>query len=147
MDMNSLLESLYSNDVATPDLEKTAESALIDGLKGPEAPVENPFMEMSTADLIKMAQELEAPVAVEESTPEATAEVEVSEEDEAEKIASEQELEKVAFDMLGGQIMAHSMIHEFGLIKEAMAQGLCRVCKEQAMDVEGSSVCSVCLNG
>lgn len=130
--MNSLLESLYSNDASVPDLEKTAEAALIEGLKGPEAPVANPFMDMSTADLIKMAQELEASVETE---------------DGAEKIASEDELEKVAFDMLGGQIMAHSMIHEFGLIKEAMAQGLCRVCKETAMDVEGSSVCSACLNG
>ena len=99
--MNSLLESLYSSDTATPDLEKTAEAALIQGLRGPEAPVENPFMDMSTADLIKMAQDIESPV---------TEDVSV-EQEEAEKVASEEELEKVAFDMLGGQIMAHSMIH------------------------------------
>ena len=43
--------------------------------------------------------------------------------------------------------MAHAMIHEFGLIKEAMLNGKCRVCKEHDMDIPGSSICSECVQG
>ena len=123
MDMNSLLESLYDQETSSGSHEKTAEAAFSSGLKDSE---ENPFMSMSTKELMKLASDLEA---------EAPAEVEDTSED----------LEKTAFDMLGGQIMAHSMVHEFGLMKEAMAAGICRVCKEHPMDVEGSSICSECL--
>ena len=55
---------------------------------------------------------------------------------------NEEELNKTAAAMFGGQLMAHSVVHELGLIKEAVANGICRVCKTVAMDVPGSSVCS-----
>tara|TARA_Y100000034_G_C6764361_1_gene340676 strand:+ start:175 stop:561 length:387 start_codon:yes stop_codon:yes gene_type:complete len=124
MDMNSLLESLYEEKTSGEGHEKTAESAMFSGLAS--STQENPFMDLSTEDLIKMAQEIE------------NAEVDLPQEEDG-------DLEKTAFDMLGGQIMAHAMVHEFGLMKEAMATGYCRVCKENAMDLEGSSICAECL--
>tara|TARA_Y100000034_G_C6739513_1_gene328072 strand:- start:49 stop:450 length:402 start_codon:yes stop_codon:yes gene_type:complete len=130
MDMNTLLEALYETDPSSASLEKTAEAALLAGLQPEQASAENPFLNLPTEDLIKLASELDAPVAEEA----------VIEED-----AVDPELEKVAFDMLGGQIMAHAMVHEFGLMKVAMSQGVCRVCKEQSMNIEGSTICSVCL--
>ena len=123
MDMNSLLESIYKNDIETNRLEKTAESKMLDDLRQAEQ-VDNPYMEYSTDELIKMAQELQA-----EETFE----------------SQDEDLEKVAFDMLGGQVMAHALVHELGIMKLAMANGLCRVCKENHMDVEGSTICSECL--
>jgi len=127
--MNTLLEALYETDPSSASLEKTAEAALLAGLQPEQASAENPFLNLPTEDLIKLASELDA--------PEAEA---VIEEDSVDP-----ELEKVAFDMLGGQIMAHAMVHEFGLMKVAMSQGVCRVCKEQSMNIEGSTICSVCL--
>lgn len=124
MDMNSLLESLYENNT-TGTHEKTAEAAMFSGLST-EQPQENPFMDLSLEELTKMAQDLK------------------EEEEEVEEV--NEDLEKTAFDMLGGQIMAHAMVHEFGLMKEAMATGYCRVCKENAMDTEGTSICSACLS-
>lgn len=137
MDMNTLLESLYEKDPATISLEKTAEATMLDGLRTDTQTQDNPFMDLSTDELIRLAQELDSG----ETTKVASEEVATEVDEGAE------ELEKVAFDMLGGQIMAHSMVHEFGLMKEAMAQGICRVCKTNAMDVEGSSVCTTCLEG
>jgi hypothetical protein len=49
--------------------------------------------------------------------------------------------------MLGGQVMAHAMVHEMSLIKEAMQKGLCRVCKTNQMDLVGSSICRACAQG
>ena len=129
MNMNTLLESLYAQDPAVSSLEKTAEATMFETLRESDQVEENPFMNLSTDELIKLAKDLEA--------EESVAPVEEGTE----------ELEKIAFDMLGGQIMAHSMIHEFGLMKEAMAQGICRVCKTNHFDIEGSSICSVCLSG
>ena len=136
MDMNTLLESLYQKDSAASSLEKTAEQAMLDGLRESNQVEENPFMDLSMDDLIKVAQELG-----------------VDTDDELIKEASEEsaeetpeELEKIAFDMVGGQTMAHAMVHEFGLMKTAMINGLCRVCKENAMDIEGSTVCGACLS-
>lgn len=124
MDMNSLLESLYENNTAG-SIEKTAEDAMFSGLSTEQAQ-ENPFMDLSLEELTKMAHDLKEDA----ESPE-----EVNE-----------DLEKTAFDMLGGQIMAHAMVHEFGLMKEAMATGYCRVCKENAMDLEGTSICTDCLS-
>jgi hypothetical protein len=124
MDMNSLLESLYENNTAG-SIEKTAEDAMFSGLSTGQQQ-ENPFMDLSLEELTKMAHDLKEDA----ESPE-----EVNE-----------DLEKTAFDMLGGQIMAHAMVHEFGLMKEAMATGYCRVCKENAMDLEGTSICTDCLS-
>jgi hypothetical protein len=128
MDMNTLLTALYTDDTSVPSLEKTAEAALLQGLEQTSQVEDNPFMQLSTEELVKLAQELDnAPLAETEE--------------------SSDELEKVAFDMLGGQIMAHAMVHEFGLMKQAMVSGVCRVCKETPMDIEGSSICSSCTHG
>ena len=121
--MESLLTSLYKQDLNTGSIEKTAEQKVLDALQ--EGTNENPFMDMELEDLIKIASE--------ENNSEAAAQHFTSEEEET------------AMDMLGGEVMAHAMTHEFGLIKEAMAQGLCRVCKEYAMDIDGSSICYACL--
>ena len=128
--ISSLLDELYRNDKSATSLEKTAEARLSESLREDNQVEDNPYAEMSTADLAKLALELE----------------------QSEKTASEAEaaveqpavLEKVAADALGGQVMAHAMVHEFSLIKQAMAQGLCRVCKQAPMDIEGSSICSAC---
>ena len=127
MNMNSLLESLYKNDVETSRLEKTAEAKMLDNLRQ-DGNVDNPYLNLSTEELIKMAQELEGQEYLE---------------DQQEQYDEDQE--KVAFEMLGGQVMAHAMVHEFDLMKVAMANGLCRVCKENTMDIEESSICSACL--
>lgn len=127
MNMNSLLESLYKNDVETSRLEKTAEAKMLDNLRQ-DGNVDNPYMDLSTEELIKMAQELEGSEYLEEQQED-----------------YDVEQEKVAFEMLGGQVMAHAMVHEFDLMKVAMANGLCRVCKENPMDIEHSSICSACL--
>ena len=128
MDMNTLLESLYENNTSAGQ-EKTAEDAMFAQLS--DAPKQdNPFMDLPMEDLVKLAQELEdAP----------------AEEVEADASDSE-DLEKTAFDMLGGQVMAHAMVHEFGLMKQAMAEGYCRVCKTNPMDIQGSSICTECLS-
>jgi hypothetical protein len=126
-DISSLLNSLYAND-QTVSLEKTAEDSLIAALRDEGQVEENPYASLSDDDLIAILQN-----------------------DGVEKVASaaaEEEdtdlLEKTAAEMLGGQVMAHAMVHEMSLIKEAMAHGLCRVCKESPMDTEGSSICSGC---
>lgn len=126
MDMNTLLESLYENN-ASAGQEKTAEDAMFSQLS--ETPQQdNPFMDLPLEDLVKLAQDLEADTGSE-----------VAED------AGAEDLEKTAFDMLGGQVMAHAMVHEFGLMKQAMVEGLCRVCKTNHMDIQGSSICSECL--
>jgi hypothetical protein len=123
MDMNTLLESLYENNTSAGQ-EKTAEDAMFAQLS--DAPKQdNPFMDLPMEDLVKLAQDLEvAPV---------------------EETEGSEDLEKTAFDMLGGQVMAHAMVHEFGLMKTAMAEGYCRVCKTNPMDIQGSSICNECL--
>ncbi len=118
-DISSLLNNLYAND-QTVSMEKTAEDALIAELRGEGQIGENPYASMSTEDLVKLASA-------------------------AENGEDPDMLEKTAAEMLGGQVMAHACVHEFGLIKEAMLHGLCRVCKSSPMDLEGASVCSGCM--
>jgi len=158
MNMNQLLESIYATNASDSSLEKTAEQAFLGGIDiNPETPVaENPFSEMSLDELVKLAKDLEA--AEEDSSdleediedsPEATD----SEEDESEEVVeevlddTEDDLNKTAAAMFGGQLMAHAVVHELGLIKEAVANGICRVCKESPMDIEGHSVCTACSGG
>ena len=121
--LTSLLDELYRKDRPAVSMEKTAEDALAAALREENQVSENPYESMSTAELAALALELEKSASDEEA-PEA--------------------LQKIAADTIGGQVMAHAMVHEFGLIKEAMAKGLCRVCKENPMDTEGSSICSAC---
>lgn len=125
MNMNSLLESLYQNDINAERLEKTAEAKMLNNLA---TGTNNPYEDWTVEELIKAAQEIEAL----ENGEQALYEI-------------EEETEKVAFDMLGGQVMAHAMVHEMDLMKVAMMNGLCRVCKENEMDVTDSTVCSTCL--
>ena len=122
--ISALLNDLYRVDASVNSMEKTAEDRLAAELRGEGQVSENPFGKMSDDDLVKLAHELSG---------EAT-------EDQPEL------LEKTAAEMLGGQIMAHALVHEMGLIKTAMLNGLCRVCKTNQMDVQGSSICSACLS-
>jgi len=123
-DISSLLNNMYGND-QTVSMEKTAEDALLAELRGSGQAAHNPYAEMSTEDLIKIAQDLK----------------------DSESRPGEQDLlEKTAAEMLGGQVMAHAMHHEMGLIKTAMLNGLCRVCKTSPMDTQGSSICSDCMS-
>jgi hypothetical protein len=128
-DLRSLINKLYENDGAAISLEKTAEDRLTAALRGDGQVGENPFDGMSDEDLQKIAADLAAKDTGKAATTE-TPEV----------------LEKTAAEMLGGQIMAHAMVHELGLIKTAMLDGKCRVCKDHERDVQGSSICSVCLS-
>lgn len=128
--MEDLLTKLYSNDQGATSMEKTAEDRMLDGLRRSNQVGENPYSTMSTDELIKLAQQLETETKAPETKEEPASE--------------DEEMAKVAFDMLGGQIMAHATLHELGLIKSACEQGLCRVCKENPMDVEGQSICSKC---
>lgn len=120
--LTSLLDELYRKDRPAVSMEKTAEDALSAALRAENQVSENPYESMSTSELAALALELEKSAS--EEAPEA--------------------LQKIAADTIGGQVMAHAMVHEFSLIKEAMTKGLCRVCKENPMDTEGSSICSAC---
>lgn len=139
MDMNQLLESIYASSDTDTSLEKTAESNFLNGIT-PEAPAqENPFDSMSLEELVKLAQDLEG-----EEAPEATEVAEAAEPEATVTHEEEAELNKTAAAMFGGQLMAHAVVHELGLIKVAVANGICRVCKTNEMDVEASSICSDC---
>ena len=127
MNLQSFVNKLYENNAKPQELEKVAERAFLDQLSGLEVvekveEEKRPLADISTDDLYAMIKSAET------STEE----------------SADEDLEKVAGDILGGQIMAHAMVHEFALIKQAVAHGLCRVCKEHPMDVEGSSICSAC---
>lgn len=123
-DISSLLNSLYANDQVA-SLEKTAEDSLIAALRDEGQVEENPYATMSDDELIAMLQGSEKTASVSH--------------DDAPEF-----LEKVAGEMLMGQVMAHATIDELSLIKMATANGLCRVCKDSALDVQGSTICSGC---
>ena len=161
MDMNQLLESIYSKNASDSSLEKTAEQAFLGAIDIDTEPAtaENPFASLSLDELVKLANDLEAANTDSDGAAEEADETEVAEE-AAEEVAednaddaagseeaSDEELNKTAAAMFGGQLMAHAVVHELGLIKEAVANGICRVCKEMPMDIEGSSVCSACSGG
>lgn len=169
MDMNQLLESIYSKNASDSSLEKTAEQAFLGAIDIDTEPAtaENPFASLSLDELVKLANDLEAANTDSDDAAEEADETEVAEEaaeEVAEEVAednaednaddaaeseeaSDEELNKTAAAMFGGQLMAHAVVHELGLIKEAVANGICRVCKEMPMDIEGSSVCSACSGG
>ena len=134
MNMNDLLNSLYAKDPAASSLEKTAEAQMLQDLTQ-KGEIENPYEELSIEELMKVASELGIETPSFDDTP--TQEVE-----EVPELLQEDALAQV-----GGKTMAHSFTHEFGLMKEAMAQGLCRVCKTNPMDLDHTFVCSGCLSG
>lgn len=142
MDMNQLIESIYASSAAENSLEKTAEQRFLGDIELPSADTEeNPFSSLSLDELVKLAQDLETEDSVEEASVE-----EAPVESDSDEV-SEEDLNKTAAAMFGGQLMAHSVVHELGLIKEAVANGICRVCKQNPFDVEGSSICSACSEG
>lgn len=125
MNMNDLLESLYERENTNQTLEKTAEATLLSALANSNKE-DNPFMNFDMDTLVKMAHNLdEVDSEFTDQGPEA--------------------LQEASLDKLGGEQMAHACVHEFGLMKEAMMNGVCRVCKTNPFDVEGSTVCSHCL--
>jgi hypothetical protein len=134
MELDSLIAKLYRNEPEVNSMEKAASDNFFSALRDEGQVEENPYENMSTAQLAELALHLEGQekIASAGSIPEAL------------QADGEDELEKIAFDMLGGQIMAHSMVHEFSGIKTAMAHGLCRVCKESPMNIVNSSICSAC---
>ncbi len=133
-DMASLLDSIYNSDQRVSPLEKTAEAAMLEQL-GQSGQTAGALRDMSTAELIALATQLEADEGTEKT---ASAQPAAAEPEDT------SELEKVAYDTFGGQLMAHAFTHELGLMKVAMINGKCRVCKENAMDIQGSSICSAC---
>tara|TARA_Y100000114_G_C11736782_1_gene316632 strand:- start:540 stop:980 length:441 start_codon:yes stop_codon:yes gene_type:complete len=144
MNMNDFLDQVYAAKEEESH-EKVAEQAFHNGIVS--EPTVNPFGDMSLDELIKLAKDLQD---LEDESAEAAeaAEVDQPEDSEEEKLAAEAaELNKTAAAMFGGQMMAHAVIHEFGLIKEAVANGICRVCKSAPMDMEGSSICGACMHG
>tara|TARA_Y100000034_G_scaffold111885_1_gene145389 strand:- start:285 stop:674 length:390 start_codon:yes stop_codon:yes gene_type:complete len=125
--ISDLLDSIYSQTTGTgdPAIEKTAEARLLEALSDGSGEVEeNPFESLSLDKLTKLAQDHN---------------IEVEDGDDSEA------MEKAAFDALGGQVMAHAAFHELNLIKTALVNGQCRLCKDNGLDVEGSSICSTCL--
>ncbi len=128
MNMNDLLNSLYAKDPAASSLEKTAEAKMLDELTQ-KGEVENPYDDLSLDELMKIASELNI------DTGAAT-----------QQVPSLLQEEVGILDEKGPRVMAHAYTHEFGLMKQAMAQGLCRVCKTNPMDLEHTFVCSECLS-
>lgn len=116
--IESLIESLYETSEVEEGQEKTAEFQFAQHLTSEH----NPYAEMSDEDLIAL----------------------FNQQPEAEVVEKTAGMNEETFDRLGGQIMAHSMTHEFRLMKTAMAKGMCRVCKEKPMDIKGSTICSAC---
>jgi hypothetical protein len=142
-EIRSMLDKLYDREPERQALEKTAEARLFHDLQGSgdavETVEENPYANMPYDELLKLANDLgsDVPQQIEEA---------VQADQVEEQAVSDEVLEKTAADIVGGKIMAHAMIHEFGLMKQAMADGNCRVCKSNPMDLEGSSICSGCLS-
>jgi CRP-like cAMP-binding protein len=149
MHLSQTLDRLYRKDAAaSASLEKTAEARLADALTHEAQAVEieeSPdYSNMSLSDLMALASSLvEADTEVSAEGVDSAEVVEETPAEDQTKTASEV-LEKAAADTLGGQIMAHAMVHEFSQIKIAMAQGLCRLCKTNPMDIQGHSICSSC---
>ena len=100
--------------------------ALSSDESNPGAVTHNPYMDMDLDDLVKIA-------AAEGGASASTGPREVT------------VLDPADLDALGGEIMAHSMFQELDFIREKVASGACRVCKEQALDVAGSTICSPCM--
>jgi hypothetical protein len=133
--LQNYLDDLYndSDAKASGHLEKSAEAIMLDGLQT-EAPAVNEYEDMSLEDLMKIASQVgvtvEEPAVVEPTVIEEPVEDDV--------------MAKVAEAKVSGEVMAHSFLDEMEAIKIATLSGLCRVCKENPMDLESSTICSVC---
>ena len=126
--LSALLDELYRNNENLPSIEKVAEDQFYSSLHEEAQVASGPDLShWSDEDLL---------AAFQEKVAHASGDVEVPVEETFE--VSDH------LDGVGGRVMAHAMMHEFRNIKVAMAHGLCRVCKEQPMDIEGYSVCSAC---
>jgi hypothetical protein len=126
--LTSLLDELYRTDSALPAIEKVAEDSFRSTLQTSDQLFEtdsSALADWSTERLIEAAQQL---------GNEKTASESDDSDDQTEALADE----------VGGRVMAHAMMDEFRYIKVAMANGLCRVCKESPLDIAGTSVCSAC---
>ena len=119
--MDSFLRELYDDDEA-PEVVTTAESMMIDKIaSSEESSVDQQLDELPVEVLAQMVISTQSPSSDEDGG--------------SEKLASD--------DQFGAQVMAHAMFHEFKMIKHAMAQGLCRRCKE-APAIGGTSLCGGC---
>lgn len=131
--LSNTLDDLYRKTRQEVSIEKTAESMVFSALRddGVEKVASYEDAESLTdEELEELEAQLRQDVAYEG----------------IDKVAGALDLdgqEKIAQDVLGGKIMAHAMVQEFGLIKEAMSQGLCRVCKS-APFTGGTSLCYNC---
>ena len=125
MSLDALLDGIY-NQGSAQAIEKTAEARLLEALSEDAVPAANPYDDLSLEELTKLASEVGV---------------------EMQDGSQYDEMEKAAYEALGGQIMAHAATQELGLIKEALSSGLCRVCKTNELDTQGSSICSNCLQG
>lgn len=132
MDIEALIQTIYGSKAA--DMEKTAEAIFLGGLATETRTVDvNPYDEMSLDELLKIAGAQPAEVTVEATgVPTAFADVDAL-------------LDSPNFKTLLGQGMAHATMHERILIKEAVAGGVCRVCKQNK--ISDSSVCKECKGG
>jgi hypothetical protein len=129
MSLDALLDNIYNTTADETAIEKTAEARLFDALSdGQDELTGNPYESLSVDELVKLANESGLGDGGHA-------------EDEADGMTKE------AYEVLCGQQMAHASIHEMSLIKVALANGLCRACKTHALDVQGSSICSDCLQG
>ncbi len=132
MDLDKYFAELYQQDPThAAGLDKTAEARMIEELQG-TGHVANPLADMSLEQLQALEHQLTKQASAQPSQPQAAG------------TGDDENLEKVAFEMLGGEVMAHAAVHELELIKVAVASGRCRVCKEHPLDVQGSSICSAC---
>ena len=137
--LKSLLDELYRTDPTLPAIEKVAEDNFLSTLQADDHAVfePSPLTDWSTEDLIAAAQRLDGEKVAEGGVED------VSAEELADEVGGRVSAEELA-DEVGGRVMAHAMMDEFRGIKVAMANGVCRVCKEQPRDIEGVSVCSAC---
>jgi len=118
------LTGFFNSENIKDEQEKTAESVFYRQLQEEDQVKDRPLAHLSDDQLIELLK-----------TASAGNEGEVGDQDEQEKLAGE---------ILAGEIMAHAMIDEMVKIKIAQVNGLCRVCKTNPMDIEGSSICSAC---
>ncbi len=156
--IDSLLDSLYSSEHSS-EVEKTASAEEIfsgvfeQNQKTAAATEVNPFEKLSLEELMELASEVTTDATPSDSTDdseavteEATKEASSEAPEELEASTEDQEVSEEInpADILAGKLMAHASVHEMAMAKEAMINGLCRVCKTSPMDVEGTSVCSTC---
>lgn len=124
----SILAEMYSTAEAPAQqdaaLEKTAEEQFEAGLFTDED-----FSSLSDDDLAALEADLVQEIA--SSDPE-----------------SEEALDKLASEDLMGRTALHSFLQEEKLIKLALAQGLCRICKENPLEPDSHpTICPGCLEG